>query len=360
VGDDGGSNQIGVAPGANWIGCRNMDQGKGTPARYIECFQFFLAPYPITGTPADGNPDLAPDVTTNSWICPPSEGCATNSLEAALQAQQAAGILTVVAAGNSGNSCSTIVDPPSLYSEAYTIAALNTGFDSIALFSSRGPVTADGSNRRKPDLTAPGTIVRSSFPNNDYQSLSGTSMATPHVTGAIALLWSAVPALRGRINLTEEILNDSAVHLDSFLCGSSGWPNNTFGYGRLDVKAAYDLATAPSGVLSGTVTSAANLAPVAGAIVALSRDLLVFTTTTAAMGIFSLPALTGTYTLTASGAGFFPTTLGGIGIQSGVTTTVPLTLLTLHLFFLPWLTNSVPLLSSSFAHLASNGRAVGQ
>ena len=70
VGDDGGGNQIGVAPGAKWIGCRNMDQGVGTPARYIECFQFFLAPYPITGTVADGNPDLAPDVTTNSWTCP--------------------------------------------------------------------------------------------------------------------------------------------------------------------------------------------------------------------------------------------------------------------------------------------------
>ena len=37
-------NQIGVAPGAKWIGCRNMDQGNGTPATYTECFQFFIAP----------------------------------------------------------------------------------------------------------------------------------------------------------------------------------------------------------------------------------------------------------------------------------------------------------------------------
>ena len=52
IGDDGRGNQIGMAPGAKWIGCRNMDQGNGTPARYIECMEFFLAPYPVGGTPA--------------------------------------------------------------------------------------------------------------------------------------------------------------------------------------------------------------------------------------------------------------------------------------------------------------------
>lgn len=52
VGDDGNGNQIGMAPGAQWIGCRNMNQGNGTPATYLECFEFFLAPYPVGGTPA--------------------------------------------------------------------------------------------------------------------------------------------------------------------------------------------------------------------------------------------------------------------------------------------------------------------
>ena len=51
IGDDGGTNQIGMAPGAKWIACRNMDEGVGTPARYIECMEFFLAPYPVGGTP---------------------------------------------------------------------------------------------------------------------------------------------------------------------------------------------------------------------------------------------------------------------------------------------------------------------
>src|SRR5438093_7518793 len=60
IGDDGGSNQIGMAPGAKWIACRNMDVGVGTPARYIECMEFFLAPYPVGGDPSQGDPTKAP------------------------------------------------------------------------------------------------------------------------------------------------------------------------------------------------------------------------------------------------------------------------------------------------------------
>ncbi len=70
VGDDGGANQIGMAPGAKFIGCRNMNGGVGSPATYLECFEFFLAPYPVAGTPAQGNPDLAPDVTNNRLELP--------------------------------------------------------------------------------------------------------------------------------------------------------------------------------------------------------------------------------------------------------------------------------------------------
>jgi serine protease AprX len=239
VGDDGGANQIGMAPGAQWIGCRNMDSaGNGTPATYLECFEFFLAPYPVAGTPAQGDPGKAPDVTNNSWSCPPSEGCNAQILLTAIRAQRAAGILTVVSATNSGPGCSTISDPPAIYVEAYTVGALNTGADTAASFSSRGPVLSDGSGRRKPDIAAPGTSTRSSTRDGGYGYSSGTSMAAPHVTGAVALLWSAHPAYRRQITFTENLLNDSAVHLATTECGSSGWPNNTFGYGRLDVAAA--------------------------------------------------------------------------------------------------------------------------
>lgn len=244
VGADSGTNQIGVAPGAKFIACRNMDQGNGTPATYLECFEFFLAPYPVGGTTAQGDPSKAPDITTNSWGCPASEGCSPGTLQAAVEAQRAAGIMPVIAAGNSGSACSTVVDPPSFYDASYTIGAFSSSTGTIASFSSRGPVTADGSNRRKPDITAPGVSVRSAVRGGGYSSFSGTSMATPHVAGAIALLWSARPELRHQIADTENIINDAAVDVSSTSCSSSGVPNNTYGFGRLDIKRAVDVAAA--------------------------------------------------------------------------------------------------------------------
>jgi subtilisin family serine protease len=161
--------------------------------------------------------------------------------------------MMVVAAGNGGNNgvndCSTVSDQPGTLDAVYSIGALNTGADTAASFTSKGPVTLDGSNRMKPDLSAPGTNTRSSYYTSTtaYANLSGTSMATPHVAGAVALLWSAQPTLRHDVTATENILNQTAVHLNpptGSLCDSIGTtsPNNVFGYGRLDIKAAVDRA----------------------------------------------------------------------------------------------------------------------
>src|SRR4030095_7224150 len=141
---------------------------------------------------------------------------------------------------NAGPDCSTVENPPGIYEATYSVGALNTGTDTIASFSSRGPVTADGSNRIKPDITAPGTNTRSASNtgDSDYTFASGTSMATPHISGAMALLWSAIPTLRHQLTDSRDALNNSAVHIDSTQCGDAGPPNNVFGWGRVDIFAA--------------------------------------------------------------------------------------------------------------------------
>jgi serine protease AprX len=240
VGDDGGTNQIGMAPDAQWIGCRNMDQGNGTPATYAECYQFFISPTRVDGS--DPDPSKAPDVINNSWGCPPSEGCTDPTvLLGVVQAVRAAGIVTVHSAGNEGPSCSSVATPSAIYGESFSVGATDSS-DTIASFSSRGPVTIDGSNRLKPDISAPGVGIRSADIPSGYTSKSGTSMAGPHVAGLVALVLSENPGIAGDVDLVEQIIIDTAVPLTTTQgCGgdsSDAVPNNVFGWGRIDALAA--------------------------------------------------------------------------------------------------------------------------
>jgi serine protease AprX len=243
VGDDGKGNQVGVAPGAKWIACRNMDQhGVGSPAQYIECFDFLMAPYPF-GHPELANPAMAPDVINNSWDCPVSEGCTLTTLQAVESAVAAAGIFQSMAAGNYGPTCSTVKTTPAIYSSGVGVGATDS-YNSIARFSSRGPVTVDSSNRLKPQLVAPGYNIRAAIPyKNEYQGYwQGTSMAAPHVAAGVALLWQARPSFTGQIAATTKQLTKTALPLTSTQsCGSfngSSIPNAVFGYGLLDILSA--------------------------------------------------------------------------------------------------------------------------
>ncbi|HHH50072.1 MAG TPA: hypothetical protein ENK52_03735, partial [Saprospiraceae bacterium] len=170
VGEEG-DNHIGVAPKAKWIACRNMERGYGSPSTYIECFEWFLAPTDLEGNNPD--PSKSPHVINNSWSCPEKEGCTTSNFETmrmVIDHVKKAGIVVVVSAGNDGNrGCSSISKPPAMFEESFSVGATNKN-DSIAGFSSRGPVLADDNKQLKPNVVAPGVGVRSSIPNGQYAS----------------------------------------------------------------------------------------------------------------------------------------------------------------------------------------------
>jgi subtilisin family serine protease len=259
-----GRGGVGVAPGATWYGCANLARSLGNPARYLDCMQFMLAPYPAGGDPFhDGDPTRAAHVINNSWGCPPIEGCDPTALAPAAAALRAAGIFVVVSAGNEGPGCATVQSPLAIYPSVFAVGAVDRQ-GRIAPFSSRGPVSADGSGRVKPDIVAPGVEVLSALPGGTYGFNSGTSMAGPHVAGTVALMWSANPRLIGDVERTEQILRETArppqeparatqatsqppqATADQppadALCGDD--PRNSYGAGLLDAYAAVQAARA--------------------------------------------------------------------------------------------------------------------
>lgn len=246
VGSNGGL-EIGVAPGAQWIGCRNMERGDGTPETYLECFEWFLAPTDLNDQNAD--PSKAPHVINNSWACIASEGCDSgydfSTMETAIENLEAAGVVVVVSAGNNGPNCGTVSDPPAIYDASFSVGATNSS-DGIASFSSRGATSGYGGPILKPNVSAPGVGVYSAEPDDQYGTHSGTSMAGPHVAGAVALLIEADPGLAGDVAAIKNILEQTAYPLTTTQnCGGVDGdeiPNNTYGYGRIDALAAVNYA----------------------------------------------------------------------------------------------------------------------
>src|SRR6266513_733854 len=154
-----------VEPCDDDVGNTHGTHTAGTTARYTECFQFMIAPTDLTGNNAD--PTLRPHVLNNSWGCPSSEGCTTRAeLETIVNNTQASGIFVVVSAGNRGPGCSTVSDVPAIYDASFSVGAYDIN-NQLASFSSRGPSTFFSPNLLKPNLSAPGVGVRSSYNSGD-------------------------------------------------------------------------------------------------------------------------------------------------------------------------------------------------
>ncbi len=254
VGDDGGENQIGVAPGATWIaanGCCPTDQA------LIDSGQWMLAPTKLDGSEPDTS--KRPHVINNSWgTTAPSND---PFMEDVIEAWDAAGIFSMWANGNSGPACNTSGAPGS---RIITYSVGNyTSSHAIANSSGKG---AGQDGEIKPNISAPGSNVRSSVPGGGYANYTGTSMAAPHAAGAVALLWSAAPGLVGDIEGTRALFDGTAIDTDDTSCGGTAADNNVFGEGRLDALALVEAApTGDTGTLNGAVTDAETGDALAGA-----------------------------------------------------------------------------------------------
>lgn len=258
--------QVGVAPGAKFISCRLIESRSGTDKESLRCLQWLIAPTKLDGS--EPLPDRAPDIVNASWGNEPGQGCLDETLHNAVRALEAAGILFVASAGNSGDRCQTIC-VPGAFPETFTVANYDVRAKQIHASSSRGPVAWPSGEIVKPDIAAPGTDINSSIPPTRYEQLTGTSMASPHIAGAAALLIDARPELKGRPELVRGILMASAVKgRNTARCGTDeegSARDNIEGVGLVDVKAAVVAALTATPVPPATATHTATPRPSATA-----------------------------------------------------------------------------------------------
>jgi len=238
MGTIAGGMGVGVAPGAQWIACLGCSGFGCSQDALTRCAEWVLCPTNADGSDEDCS--MAPVVSSNSW----GGGQGNPWYEPLTEAWIAGGIIPVFANGNSGSSCGT-ANSPADGRRVIAVGSTNV-MNRISSYSSVGPSVA---GRLKPELSAPGEDVRSSVPgagNNQYDTYSGTSMATPHVAGVTALLMAANPGMN--FGQVRQALLDGCDHdtvSQGITCGGrsdSDFPNNHFGWGIINAPQVLDSA----------------------------------------------------------------------------------------------------------------------
>lgn len=215
---------FGVAPEVNLIGAKIF--GKKTDS---DAVSIFLAMQWVIDPDLNPNTNDGAMIASNSWtagIASADEDPANNPFCKAVASWAQLGIMPLFAAGNDGPQGES-VGLPAACPEALAIGATGSS-DKVAFFSSRGPAVWKTVKLTKPDVSAPGVLVSSSLPNGKYGLMSGTSMATPHVAGSMALIYQMQPSItvEGLISLMKQ----SAQKIDN--------DPNSSGAGRIDVLKA--------------------------------------------------------------------------------------------------------------------------
>lgn len=313
---------IGVAPGATWIAAKGCEDIGCSETALLSSGQWMLAPTDLSGENPD--PSRRPDIINNSWTGGPGDPFYLETV----QNWRAAGIIGVFASGNPGPACGDGGSPAD-YLESFSVGATDID-DVIGEFSGRGPSVFGKVN---PDVSAPGVDVTSSVPGGGYASFSGTSMATPHVAGALALLLSSTPDLFGDFDGATGALRTTALDIIDESCGgdTDGDPNNVYGDGRIDAFAAVQLV-ATGGTLIGTVTDETTGEGVGGARVTATDGTREFNTFTDDGGSYSIFLAAGSYVVSAVAFGYETAAVPGVVIETDETTTQDLELVALPRF----------------------------
>lgn len=306
VGDDDPSltYQVGMAPNAQWIACKGCETNDCSDGALNACADWILAP--------NGSPANRPHIVNNSW----GGGGRDAWYLAKVNSWRAAGIFPVFSAGNTGPTCGSIGSPGD-YQVSFATAN-HTSSRVISSSSSRGPSAYGDEPYTKPNISAPGSNIISSFLEDGYASANGTSMAAPHVAGAVALLWSCNPSLIGDIETTFELLQGTAdAPIDAGNCGApaDGEGNFTYGYGYLNAYHA-GLMTC-LGVERGTLNG--HVYDNHGSALGGATVRAIGSVKTDATGFYTMDLPAGSYSVTASKYGYNAVTVDGVVIVPDAT-----------------------------------------